>query len=199
MHVEENETNVPFNNNFQSLLIQHLETLKEEFSKYFPEKPQLSNTLLRKPFAAKIENVPERYQEEFIDLITSDCTNTDFDSLTVNQFWIKQLLRYPNLAEGMLRILMPFPSTYMCEVTFSSLLLIKSKLRSKLHAEDDLRCAVSKTTHGLRNWGWKNSTNHHIKNIILYQNKGCVTHINIQLCSVCVIKKSYILSKLYCI
>ena len=144
--VEENETDVPFNNNFQSLLIQHLETLKEEFSKYFPEKPQLSNTLLRKPFAAKIENVPERYQEEFIDLITSDCANTDFDSLTVNQFWIKQLLRYPNLAEGMLRILMPFPSTYMCEVTFSSLLLIKSKLRSKLHAEDNLRCAVSKTT-----------------------------------------------------
>ena len=144
--VEENETDVSFNNCFQSLLIQHLETLKEEFCRYFPEEPQLSQALLRKPFAAKVENVPERYQEEFIDLITSGCANTEFDSLTVSQFWIKQLFQYPNLAEAMIRIIMPFPSTYMCEVTFSSLLLIKSKLRSKLHAEDDLRCAVSKTS-----------------------------------------------------
>ena len=85
------------------------------------QKILLSNTLLRKPFYAKILNVPERYQEEFIDLISSDCANTNFDSLPVNQFWIKQLLLYPNLADYMLRIRMFFTSTSstcMREVTF---------------------------------------------------------------------------------
>lgn len=144
--VEENESDDLFSNSFQSLLTQHLETLKDEVSRYFPEEPPISNTLLQKPFVAKIENVPERYQEEFIDIITSDCEKTDFESITLSQFWIKQIPQYPDLAEAMLRVLMPFPWIYMCEVTFSSLLLIKSKLRSKLHAEDDLRCAVSKTS-----------------------------------------------------
>ena len=144
--VEENESDDLFSNSFQSLLTQHLEALKDELSRYFPEEPPISNTLLQKPFVANTENVPERYQEEFIDIITSDCAKTDFESLTLSQFWIKQIPQYPDLAEAMLRVLMPFPSTCMCEVTFSSLLLIKSKLRSKLRAEDDLRCAVSKTS-----------------------------------------------------
>jgi hypothetical protein len=45
-----------------------------------------------------------------------------------------------------LKILLPFPTTYECEVLLSSLLQIKTKHRSWLNVEDDLRCALSSTS-----------------------------------------------------
>ena len=56
--VEENESDDLFSNSFQSLLTQHLEPLKDEVSRYFPEEPPISSTLLQKPFVAKIDNAP---------------------------------------------------------------------------------------------------------------------------------------------
>jgi hypothetical protein len=49
------------------------------------------------------------------------------------------------LSETVLRLLLPFPTTYLCEAGFSSLLVIKSKYRSRLVAEGDLRCPLAKT------------------------------------------------------
>ena len=44
-----------------------------------------------------------------------------------------------------LRLILPFPTTYLYETGFSSVLVIKSKYRSRLVAEDDLHCALAKT------------------------------------------------------
>jgi hypothetical protein len=52
-------------------------------------------------------------------------------------------LYYSALAKTVLKILLAFPTTYECEVGFSSLLQIKTKHRSRLNVEDDLRCALS--------------------------------------------------------
>ena len=52
---------------------------------------------------------------------------------------------YPVLSEIALRLILPFPTTYLCETSFSSLLVIKSKYKSRLVAKDDLRCALAKT------------------------------------------------------
>jgi hypothetical protein len=54
------------------------------------------------------------------------------------QFWVRRLLDYPALAKTVLKILLPFPTTNECEVGFSSLLQIKTKLRSRLNVEDSL-------------------------------------------------------------
>ncbi|XP_076803440.1 zinc finger BED domain-containing protein 5-like [Clavelina lepadiformis] len=124
---------------------EHFKILEEEISRYFPNLPDTPFALARSPFTIRVEDVPENAQEEFIELITSDAAKTDFSSMSVTKFWIKSLQSYPVLSEIALRLILPFPTTYLCETGFSSLLVIKSKYRSRLDAEDDLRCALAKT------------------------------------------------------
>jgi len=110
-----------------------------------PNLPATPFALARSPFTVKVEDVPENAQEEFIELINSDAAKTDFSSKSISQFWIGCLQTYPILSEIVLRLLLPFPTTYLCETGFSSLLTIKSKYRSRLASDDDLRCALAKT------------------------------------------------------
>ncbi|XP_007648258.1 zinc finger BED domain-containing protein 5 [Cricetulus griseus] len=124
----------------------HLHMLAQEISWYFPNLPDVPFALARSPFTVNVEDIPEPAQEEFIELVNSDAARTDFSTLPVTQFWIKCLQSYPVLSETVLRLLLPFPTTYLCEKGFSSLLVIKSKYRRRLAVENDLRCALAKTT-----------------------------------------------------
>lgn len=124
---------------------EHLHMLADEISTYFPNLPNTPFALARSPFTVKVDDIPETAQEEFIELINSDAARNDFSSMSVTKFWIKCLQSYPVLSETVLRLLLPFPTTYLCETGFSSLLVIKSKYRSRLVVEDDLRCALAKT------------------------------------------------------
>jgi hypothetical protein len=71
---------------------------------------------------------------------------SEFSSFSEKQFWIRRLLDYPGIAKTVLKIFLPFPTTYECEVEFSSLLQIKTKHRSRLNVEDYLRCDFSSTS-----------------------------------------------------
>ncbi|CAJ0945397.1 unnamed protein product, partial [Ranitomeya imitator] len=124
---------------------EHLHMFSEEISSYFPNLPDTPFALARSPFTVKVEDVPETAQEEFIDLINNDAARTDFSTMPLTKFWIKSLQLYPILSETVLRLLLPFPTTYLCETGFSRLLVIKSKYRSRLVVENDLRCALAKT------------------------------------------------------
>ena len=54
---------------------------------------------------------------------------------------------YPKIADKPLALLTMFPSTYLCESTFSSVVAVKTKARNKLQdLEADLLCAISKIT-----------------------------------------------------
>ncbi|XP_034288737.2 protein FAM200B [Pantherophis guttatus] len=124
---------------------EHLHMLEDDVSSYFPNLPDTPFAFARSPFTVKVEDVPETAQEEFIELINSNAARTDFTTMPVTKFWIKYLQSYPVLSETVLHLLLPFPTTYLCEIGFSSLLVIKSKYRSRLLVEDDLRCALAKT------------------------------------------------------
>ena len=52
---------------------------------------------------------------------------------------------YKKLSKFALSVLVPFASTYLCESGFSTLVLIKTKMRNKLDVADDMRLALSKT------------------------------------------------------
>ena len=129
---------------------EHIKILEEEISRYFPNLPDTPFALARSPFAIRVEDVPENAQEEFIELITSDAAKTDLSSMSVTKFWIKRWQSYPVLSEITLRLILPFPTTYLCETGFSSLLVIKSKYRSRLVAENDVLCSCKDCSKDFR-------------------------------------------------
>ena len=63
----------------------------------------------------------------------------------VKQFWIEIKDSYLKATKKVLRILIPYMATYLCEAGFSTLLQIKTKQKNRLDVEDDLRCALSQT------------------------------------------------------
>ena len=66
--------------------------------------------------------------------------------------WCRMVKLYPNVSKMAIRILLPFPSTYLCEYGFSTLVLIKTKHRNQLSVEDDVRCAISKTEPDIKTY-----------------------------------------------
>ena len=84
-------------------------------------------------------------QEEFINLINDSGAKAIFSTMSVPQFWCSLLLTYPLVSQIVIKALLPFPSTYLCETGFSSLLTVKTRNRNRLQVEHDLRCCLSKT------------------------------------------------------
>lgn len=66
-----------------------------------------------------------------------------FESLPLDEFWIKMKAEYDNLSRKAIQILLHFSSTYLCESAFSSMTIIKTKQRNRLDAESSLRVALS--------------------------------------------------------
>ena len=57
--------------------------------------------------------------------------------------WLQMKYMYPLLSEEALKLPMPFSTTYLWEVGFSSAVVIETKTRNKLELEDDLGCSLS--------------------------------------------------------
>ncbi|QQP55320.1 Uncharacterized protein FKW44_008463 [Caligus rogercresseyi] len=67
-----------------------------------------------------------------------------FQSTTLAAFWIGVEKEYPRLGKRALAIHLPFVTSYLCETVFSAVASIKTKYRSKLDIENELRVAISK-------------------------------------------------------
>lgn len=126
-------------------VIDHLETLQNEFKRYFPgvDTANISMQLTRNPFLCQVDDVSEDLQEEFLELIYDSSAKDVFRDRNLEDFWICMHGCYPRLSSNAFKILIPFSSTYLCESGFSSLLAIKSKARNRLNVESDLRCSLS--------------------------------------------------------
>ena len=70
--VEDCETSI--SESLQNDIATHLQSLKEEFSRYFPETTKCKFTLVRNPFLAKMDDCisdnHDAAQEEFIKLVS---------------------------------------------------------------------------------------------------------------------------------
>jgi len=67
-------------------------------------------------------------QDELIDLQNDSGFKYMFDTNTICDFWLKD--SYPNVGKEALKKLLLFPSTYLCESGFSTLLHVKTKNRN---------------------------------------------------------------------
>ena len=84
-------------------------------------------------------------QEALIDLQHDEAARDVYAAEKLCTFWVQMLKSYSIIAEPVVRVLLIFLSTWLCESTFSILLRIKTKHRSNLKTnEHDIRCAVSK-------------------------------------------------------
>jgi len=63
----------------------------------------------------------------------------------ISKFWIKIQYEYPTLTEKALKKLIPFSTTYLCEVGFSTMSTIKTKSRNKLDILPIMRISLSKS------------------------------------------------------
>jgi hypothetical protein len=89
---------------------------------------------------------PEFTSQEEESLIEPSCDNnlqTKFGNSDLVKFWITVKSEYPTLSLKAMRIFIPFATSYSCEAGFSAVAVIKSKYRSKINVEQEMRVAVS--------------------------------------------------------
>ena len=126
----------------------HLVSLRMELQSYYPKLNEVESKSIKNPFIVNVQSLPDRIQEEFLELflVNDSVAKNAFETLTLTKFWTKMSVTYPVVSDIVLNSLLIFPSTYLCEQEFSTLLNIKSKLRSRLNVEHDLRLCLSNTT-----------------------------------------------------
>ena len=80
-------------------------------------------------------------KEDFIKLVNDSGAKDLYTRVNFPSFWSAMLVSYPK-SKIALKLHKPFPSTYLCESAFSSMLVIKTQ---RLEMEPDLRCCLSVT------------------------------------------------------
>lgn len=128
------------------MIITHLTRLMENFSRRFEvlKKPELG--WIRDPFSFVISSssgISTIEKEQLIDISTDETLRIRFNTSSCAKFWMSLRNEYPQLSEKAILTLIPFASTYLCETGFSKLAAIKTKQRSRLNPEDDMRLALS--------------------------------------------------------
>ena len=131
---------------FSELVTEHLMKLEKEIDGYFPSLGEVEVAYLRNPFTANAQALQAGtgMQEELIELQHDGFARDVYSERNLSDFWFTMCKSYKRIAEPSIQALLLFPSTWLCESTFSVLLGIKSKYRSQLKTpEHDLRCAVA--------------------------------------------------------
>lgn len=82
-------------------------------------------------------------EDQFIDMTSDSTLRLRFTSGTLSQFWLGVEREYPLIGQKAVGILLPFATSYLCEIGFSAVASLKTKYRSQLNVEHDLRVAVS--------------------------------------------------------
>ena len=140
------KTKITGNLEVAQLVQAHLASLRKELQFYFPELSEIESILIRNPFVVNVQSLPDSIQEEFLDLVNNSFAKDAFEKLTLTKFWTKMNVTYPVVSDIVLNSLLMFPSTYLCEQGFSTLLNMKNKHQSRLNVEHDLRVCLSNTT-----------------------------------------------------
>ncbi|PIK56225.1 putative transposon-derived Buster3 transposase-like protein-like [Apostichopus japonicus] len=109
----------------------HIQSLISQFDKYFPELDVPSFAVARDPFTAPLDAVAEDdiIEEELVRMKQDSEAKTVYQSFSLQEFWCRMLKSYPNVSQKAVWLLMPYPTSYICEQSFSTMAAIKTKSR----------------------------------------------------------------------
>ncbi|XP_057671228.1 protein FAM200A-like [Diorhabda carinulata] len=126
----------------------HLTTLENKFDYYFHSIKSEEYDWIRNPFATNAKKSVDafslKFKEEFIELSNDGTLKLHFGEVPLDVFWISVKNEYPQISKQAISILIPFSTTYSCEQSFSTLVLIQNDKRSCLkNLDQELRVALS--------------------------------------------------------
>ncbi|GFW16654.1 zinc finger BED domain-containing protein 5 [Trichonephila clavipes] len=98
---------------------------------------------VRDPFQNTPEGLSTTEEESFIDFTSSGEIKRQFCNKTLFQFWAEIDDEFSELKTKAFRILLPFSTSYLCETGFSAVAALKTKYRSLLNIEKELRVSIS--------------------------------------------------------
>lgn len=140
------ENNVNVSNSIITEISKHLNTLEEKFNYYFTE--EMENCKNKKwvmcPFRGyTTTGISLKADEELIDLSENTLLKLNFNANKLIQFWLSIQQTFPILSAEALKVLLPFTSSYLCEIGFSAMVGIKTKYRNKLQLSNSLRLKIT--------------------------------------------------------
>ena len=127
-----------FSQNHQNTSLQTPNWLQQYFHDI--EEKSEQPDWVRNPFRGteSSSSLPARLQENLVDLSFDRVQMMAHAEKSLTEFWCEVEKEYPELGKCALNELLPFGSTYMCEVTFSAPSHIKTKQRNRLNVESSL-------------------------------------------------------------
>jgi len=139
--LEDNDLELPMSS--LNIISDHLMTLKNHFEKYFPEDIVQYNWI-KDPFSENpLPNFTTTEEEQLIDISSDSSLRMKFSSFSLLGFWSSIKDEYSEISNKALHVLLPFATSYLCEAGFSAVAVLKSKYRSKLNIEKEMRVAVT--------------------------------------------------------
>jgi hypothetical protein len=129
----------------KGVIMGHLKALTDNMHKYFPADadPRVGNEWIRNPFAGNMGNLGVELSDKLLELSEDSGQKLVFESYSLGSFWLRVKSEYPDLSRIALKVLIPFPSTYLCETGFSMMTVIKTKYRNRLDISSPFRVALS--------------------------------------------------------
>ncbi|KAM3838159.1 zinc finger BED domain-containing protein 5-like [Diretmus argenteus] len=124
-------------------LKEHISSLRGYFQKYFPNT-SAQYDWVRDPFSAGAPaDLSSAEEDQFIEMTSDSTLRLRFKAQTLSEFWLGVESEHPLIGQKAVGILLPFATSYLCEIGFSAVASLKTKYRSKLNIEHELRVAIS--------------------------------------------------------
>ena len=96
------------------------------------------------PFECELTDLTGREQEQLAELSSDRTLRLQLSRLTLLSFWLACFQEYSLLSDKAINVLLPFSTTYLCETAFSAVTAMKTKYRSRLDIEHEIRIFLSR-------------------------------------------------------